>query len=102
MRGNHLAYAATEGMRDCRDACIVPLCEGKGDKCDCSNSRGISLSSGVIKLYGRVPIKRVRDRTECAIVQEQCGYRQSRGCMDHAFALKQVCEKYLAYGKHLF
>ena len=28
---------------DWRRACIVPLYKGKGDKCECSNSRGISL-----------------------------------------------------------
>ena len=28
---------------DWRGACIVPLYKGKGDKYDCSNSRGISL-----------------------------------------------------------
>ena len=28
---------------DWRGACIVPLYKGKGDKCECSNSRGISL-----------------------------------------------------------
>ena len=41
-------------------ACIVPLYKGKGDKCECSNSRGISLLSVVGKLFGRVLIKRVR------------------------------------------
>ena len=40
---------------DWRGACIVPLYEGKGDKCECSNSRGISLLSVVGKLFGRVP-----------------------------------------------
>ena len=43
-----------------RGACIVFLYRGKGDKCECSNSRGISLLSVVGKLYGRVLIKRVR------------------------------------------
>ena len=33
---------------------------------------------------------------------EQCGFRQSRGCMDQVFAVKQVCEKYLANGKDVF
>ena len=28
---------------DWRGACIVPLYKGKNDKCECSNSRGISL-----------------------------------------------------------
>ena len=46
----------------CRGACILPLCKGKGDKYECSNSRGISLLSVVGKLFGRVLIKRVSDR----------------------------------------
>ena len=41
-------------------------------------------------------IKRVRAGTECAIGEEQCGFRQVRGCMDQVFAVRQVCEKYLA------
>ena len=28
---------------DWRGACIVPLYKGNGDKCECSNLRGISL-----------------------------------------------------------
>ena len=32
---------------DWRGACIVPLCKLKGDKCECSNSRGNSLLSVV-------------------------------------------------------
>ena len=45
---------------DWRGACIVPQYKRKGDKCECSNSRGISLLSVVGKLIGRVLIKRVR------------------------------------------
>ena len=52
---------------DWRGACIVPLYKGKGDKCECSNSRGISLLSVVDKIFGRVLIKRVRASTDCAI-----------------------------------
>ena len=40
-------------------------------------------------------IKRVRTGTECAIGEEQCGFRQGRGCMDQVFAVRQVGEKYL-------
>ena len=39
------------------EACIVPLYKGKGDKYECSNSRGISLLSVAGKLFGRVLIK---------------------------------------------
>ena len=80
---------------DCRGACIVPLYKGKGDKCECSNLSGVRLLSVVSKLFGRVLIKRVRARTECAI-GEECGFRQGRGCMDKVFAVRKGCEKYLA------
>ena len=63
---------------DLRDACLVPLYEGKGDKCECSYSSGFSLLCVVDKLCGRVLIKRVRARTESAIGEEQCGFRQGR------------------------
>ena len=50
----------------------------------------------------RVLIKKVRAGTECAIGEEQCRFRQGRGCMDQVFAVRQVCEKYLANGKDVF
>ena len=87
---------------DWRGARIVPLYKGKGDKCECNNSRSISLLLVVGKLYGRVLIKRVRAGTECAIGDEQCGFKQGRGCMDQVFAVRQECEKYLANGKDVF
>ena len=58
--------------------------------------------SVVGKLFGRVLIKRVRASTECAIEEEQYGFRQGRGCMDQVFAVRQVCEKYLINGKDAF
>ena len=45
----------------------------RGDKCECSNSRGISLLSVVGKLFFKVLIKEVRAGIECAIGEEQCG-----------------------------
>ena len=30
--------------------------------------------------------------TECTIGEEQCGFRQGRGCMDQVFAVQQVCQ----------
>ena len=58
---------------DWRDACIVPLYKGNGDKCECSNCRGISLLGVVGKLFGRVLIKRVRAGTACAIGERNVG-----------------------------
>ena len=52
------------------DACMVPLYKGKSDKCECSNSRGISLLNVVGKPYGRLLINRDRAGAECAIGKE--------------------------------
>ena len=60
------------------------------------------MLSVVGKLFVRVLIKIVRAGTECAIGEEQCAFRQGRGCMDQVFAVRQVCEKYLANGKDVF
>ena len=60
------------------------------------------MLSVVGKLFGRVLIKRVTAGTECPIGEEQCGFRQGRGCMDQGFAVRQVCEKNLANGKDVF
>ena len=57
--------------------------------------------SVVSKLFGRELIKIVRALTECAIREEQCGFRQGRGCMDQVFAVRQVCEKYLSNWKDI-
>ena len=60
---------------DWRSACIMPLEKGKGDKCECRNSRGISLLSIVGKVFGRVLVKRVIAGTECAIWEDRCEFR---------------------------
>ena len=70
---------------------IVHLHKGKSDKCEYSKSRGISLLSVVGKQYGRVLIKRVTARTECAISEQQYRFRLGSGCMDlQVFAVRQV------------
>ena len=69
---------------------IYPLLQENVDKC--SNSRGINLLS-VSKLYGGVLIKKVGDRTECALMEQQCGFRQGRGCMDEVIAVWNCCRQ---------
>ena len=83
-------------------ACIVPLYKGKGDACECGNFRGISLLSVIGKVYGRVLINRIRDRTESVIEEAQGGFRRGRGCTDQTFIVRQLCEKYLAKRKDVF
>ena len=64
VRLSNLSFDMGVVPMDWRGACIVPLYKGNGDKCECSNSRGISMLSVVGKLFGRVLIKRVRAGTE--------------------------------------
>ena len=87
---------------DWMSACIVPLYKGKGDKLCCGSYRGISLLSVVGKVYGRVLDGRVRRGTEGEIREEQGGFLSGRGCVDQIFAVRQICEKYMAKGKEVF
>ena len=59
-------------------ACMVPLYKGKGDVHECSNFRGVSLLSVVGKVYGRILINRIRDKTENVIAEVQSGFRRGR------------------------
>ena len=55
---------------------------------ECSNFRGISLLSVVGKVYGRVLINRIRDKTENVIAEVQGGFRRlGRGCTDRFLLL---------------
>ena len=49
--GDHCCLCMTFGALDWHGACIVPLLNGNGDKCECINSRCVSLLSAVGKLY---------------------------------------------------
>ena len=50
-------------------------------------------------MYGRVLINGIRDKTENVIAEVQSGFRRGRGCTDHIFIVRQICEKYLGKGK---
>ena len=86
-------------MLDWVIACMVPLYKGKGDVHACSNFRGIRLLSVVGKVYGRVLINGIRDKTENVIAEVQGGFRKGGGCTDQIFIVRQICEKYLGKGK---
>ena len=77
----------------------MPLHKGNSDKCECSNSRGISLLGVVCRLYGKARILKVRAGTECAIGKGQYFFRQGKGSIDQVFGERKVCEKNLANGK---
>ena len=83
-------------------ACLVLLYKGKGDVHECRNFRGISLLSVVGKVYGKILINRISDKTENVIAEVQSGFRRGRGCTDQVFIVRQICEKYLGKGKDVY
>ncbi|RLP69356.1 reverse transcriptase domain-containing protein [Xanthobacter tagetidis] len=82
--------------RDWYSACVVSFYIGKQYRYECSNWRGISLLCVVGKLYGRVLVVQIRNMTEGAIGEEQCGFRRERGCVRH------ICKKFVEKGKDMF
>ncbi|XP_046662938.1 uncharacterized protein LOC124355828 [Homalodisca vitripennis] len=71
----------------------------KGDKKNCENYRGLSVTASTGRLYGR----KLRDRIEQEITdkKEQNGFRPRWSCIDNVFCLKQMIEKTLAHNAEL-
>ena len=78
---------------------IVPLYKEKGERSECSNYRGICLLRVVVKLYGKVLIERVKKKANDNVSDEQCGFRDGRGCVDQIFCSKNLIEKSLERNK---
>ena len=47
-------------------------------------------------------IDRIRTRTDGVLGEEQCGFRNGRGCVDQLHAVRQLFEKFLGKEKDLF
>ena len=71
----------------------------KGNRKECSNYRGISITSSIGKLYERV--LKVRIENEAIEIEEQNGFRPGRSCIDNIFTLKQLVEKRMERGMDL-
>ncbi|CAG4979837.1 unnamed protein product [Colias eurytheme] len=82
-----------EVPQDMRDANIITLYKGKGDRGDCNSYRGISLLSVVGKLFGRVIVNRLLKLADRVYPEAQCGFRSQRSTIDMIFTLRQLQEK---------
>ncbi len=87
---------------DRRKAIIVPLYEGKGNREECNNYRGISLLSVSGKIYGRILNEIMMKITDKNVDDEQGGFLRGRECVDQIFAVKILVEKYLEKDGKLF
>ena len=68
---------------------------GKGDAQGPGKYRGITLLSHITKLLERILDKRLRERVEHNLGEEQLGFRKGRGTTDGMFSLRQLVEKRL-------
>ena len=82
---------------DWKAVCIVPIYKGK----DWANCREIGILNIPVKIYRRVLIIRVIESVKEKVVEEQGGFRSTRGCIDQIFVLKKLVEKYRKKRKEL-
>ena len=73
----NVAFESCVVPEDCMSAVIVPLYKGKGERTECKNYRGISLSVGG-KIYAGILVDRVRRVTGDLIDDEERGFRADR------------------------
>ena len=74
----------------------------KSSRRKCGNYRGISLLSIPGKVFARILSDRVKQLTYNRLLEEQAGFRSSRGCTDHIFIIRQLVEKHLEKEKKMF
>ena len=84
-----------------KEAALVPL-HKKGDPRVCDNYRGISLLSVPGKVYARVLLDRINHVVEQRLLENQCGFRPGRSCVDHIFSLRQLMEKSREWKRPLY
>ncbi|XP_030748216.1 uncharacterized protein LOC115876544 [Sitophilus oryzae] len=65
----------------------------KGSRKDPNNYRGISVTSTMSRLYGRILRNLIEEEYSSYEEEEQNGFRSGRSCTDNIFALKQIIEK---------
>ena len=71
---------------------IIVLIFKKGNRDLCENYRGVSLTPVISRMFATLILRRLSDFRENKIREEQAGFRQGRGCIDHIFTLRQVLE----------
>ncbi len=98
----NLAYKERRVPQDWSKAAIVPVYEGKGDKIECNNYRGISLLSIPDKVYGKILIRRVQVITNDKVSEEQGRFRTGKGCVDQIFNMRMIIKKMLAKDKNVY
>ena len=89
---SNLAWMEGKTPEDWSKGLITPVFK-KGDKLDPANYRAITLLSIPGKVFCRMILNRIQETIETHLMEEQCGFRSSRGTTDAVFAVRQIMEK---------
>ena len=83
---------------------IRPLCKNKGDPNDPNNYRGITITSGLGRLFTTLINSRLGKFVEDMelIGPEQAGFRSGYSTVDHIFVLNYLIDFYLFCKKRLY
>ena len=65
----------------------------------CQNYKGISLLCVASKDFGRAVLNRIQKVLEKHLDDNQCGFRQSRGCVDQIFSVKILMQRAKEFNK---
>jgi hypothetical protein len=79
-----------------KESIIVPIYK-RGDKTDCNNYRGISLSSTAYKILSNILLARLTPYVNEITADHQYGFHHNRSTMDHIFYIWHVLEKKWEY-----
>ena len=86
---------------DWRIGLIVPIWKRIGDAQDPGKYRGITLLSHIMKLLERILEKRLPEKVEHKLGEEQHCFRKGRGTTGGMFSLRQLVEKRLEKQGHI-
>ena len=79
----------------------ISVIHKKGKKDDCSNYRGITVTSTMSRLYGRIIKHFLEENYKHLEIEEQAGFRTGRSTIDNIFCLTQMIEKTVQYRNSL-
>ena len=71
---------------------IVPIFKGKGNVISCESYRGVKLLEHAMKIFERVPERRIR--TLVNLNEIQLGFMPGKGTMDAIFIVRRMQEEY--------
>jgi hypothetical protein len=75
-----------------KELIIVPTSK-TGDKTDCSNFRGISISSTTYKTLCNIMLSKLTPYAQEISGEHQCGFRTSRSASDNILCICKILEK---------